>query len=201
MDAEYQQLGHPGKMGCGASQGEWRWTTRAGFYAQNAPHCHGLTRARATHTPASSVLSRVPKREDSAEVCHHQREFWHPSLWSATVFRGCVRRSVCQEQGEGLSVEHGVRDHVDGGTGRVGWDTSLPLHTMFLIAELLRPLPGSHWVRRARKSQGMGALLHQTAQNDFPGGVTGLTSPTIPGPPSWGCLCPSKRSSGIWSSA
>lgn len=89
---------------------------------------------------------------------------------------------MCQEQGEGLSVEHGVRDHVDGGTGCVRWDTSLPLHTVFLIAELLRPLPGSHWVRRVRKSQGMGALLHQTAQNDFPGGVTGLTSPSIPGP-------------------
>lgn len=150
------------------------------------------------HTPASSVLSRVPKREDSAEVCHSQREFWHPSLWSAKVFRGCVRRSVCQEQGKGLSVEHGVRDNVDGGCVR--WDTSSPLHTVFLIPELLRPLPGSHWVRRVRKSQGMGALLHQTAQNDFPGGVTGLTSPSIPGPHPGAASVPPRGVSGIWSS-
>lgn len=49
-----------------------------------------------------------------------------------------------------------------------------------LIAEPLRPLQGSCWVRRARKAQGMRALLHQTAQNDCPWG--------IPPQASWGSI-------------
>lgn len=70
-------------------------------------------------------------------------------------------------------MECGAKDNVDGRTSCVRQDISSPRMSRhnILIAELLRPLQGSCWVRRVRKARGMRALLHQTAQNDCPWGI------------------------------